>query len=191
MLSRSNLAQTLVIFAALLTSGLVFDQQIEEPQRLFDLNSYSLISEKKINIANLANGNYQFCSQPDPKDWQDGAGVCANFHKTGNRFDGYYGYPHSDNFICIRGNLKGNLIAGEALSILWANQQQNNIPTSAFKWDLEERLTLSQGNLINAANHHQDAVQWIIYRQALLNLEGFYQYNRPRMTPVAQLCQWK
>jgi hypothetical protein len=81
-------------------------------------------------------------------------------------------------------------MVSEALSILWADGQQNNISTSAFKWDSEERLTLSQGNLIITANH-EDAVQWIIYRQALLNLEGFYQYNRPRMTPISQLCQWK
>ncbi|ABA23343.1 conserved hypothetical protein [Trichormus variabilis ATCC 29413] len=190
MLNRSSLTQKLVIFTALLSIGLVFHQQVKEPQRLFQLNSHLWVSEKKVNIANLADGSYQFCSQPDPQDWRDGAGVCANFHKTAHHFNGYYGYPHSDNFICIRGNIKGNLIVGEALSILWADEQQNNISTSAFKWDSEERLTLSQGNLISTANH-ADAVQWIIYRQALLNLEGFYQYNRPRMTPVSQLCHWK
>lgn len=183
MLNRASLAQTLVIIAALLPIGLVFNQPVKEQQRLF-------LTLQKVNIASLANGNYQFCSQPDPQDWRDGAGVCANFQKMGNHFNGYYGYPHSDNFICIKGDIKNNLIAGKALSILWNDEQKNNIPTSAFKWDLEERLTLSQGNLINAANH-QDGVQWIFYDQALLNLEGFSQYNRPRMTPVSQLCEWK
>ncbi|MBD0390779.1 MAG: hypothetical protein ICV54_30870, partial [Nostoc sp. C3-bin3] len=150
------------------------------------LNSHFLLLGRKVNIASLANGNYQFCSLPDPQDWRDGVGVCANFQKIGNRFAGYYGYPHSDSFICIRRDIKSNLIAGEALSILWTDEQKNNIPTSAFKWDLEERLTLSQGMIIAANN--QDSVQWIRYTQALLNLEGFYQYNRPRMAPVSQLC---
>lgn len=181
MLYGSTLAKTLVILAVFLPIGLVFHQPKKE-QQLF------LATEQKVNIANLADGNYQFCSQPDPQDWRDGAGVCANFQKMENRFDGYYGYPHSDSFICVRGDINSNLIAGKASSILWTDEQ-NNIPTSAFKWDLEERLTLSQGNFISSANH-QDAVQWIVYNQALLNLEGFYQYNRPRMTPVSQLCKW-
>lgn len=181
---NGNLRQTLVIIVALLPIWLVFDQPMKEQQRLL------LALGQKVNIASLANGNYQFCSQPDPQDWRDGVGVCANFQKIGNRFDGYYGYPHSDSFICIRGEIKNSLIAGKALSILWTDEQNNNLPTSAFKWDSEERLTLSQGKLINAAKHEDD-VQWIVYNQALLNLEGFYQYNRPRMTPVSQLCEWK
>ncbi|BAY40876.1 hypothetical protein NIES2111_52660 [Nostoc sp. NIES-2111] len=182
MLDRNNFTQVLVIFGAVFSIGLVFHQPAKEYKRPF------LMVGQKVNIANLATGNYQFCSQPDPQDWRDGAGVCANFQKKENRFDGYYGYPHSDSFICIRGDIKDNLIAGKALSILWTDEQ-NNIATSAFKWDLEERLTLSQSNFISAANN-QDDVQWIVYGQALLNLEGFYQYNRPRMTPVSQLCKW-
>lgn len=143
------------------------------------------------NIASLVNGNYQLCSQPDPQDWRDGAGVCFNFHKIGNRVNGYYGYPHSDEFICIRGIVDGDYITGEGLGIVWDNFQPKNTPESAeFKWDSEGRLTLSKGNILNTINADEDGVKWILYRKASLNLEGFYQYNRPRMTPVSQLCQW-
>jgi hypothetical protein len=183
MLSSNNLAQTLVMFAALLIN-FNFNQSFQKQ------NTNLWVAVPKVNIANLADGNYQFCSQPDPQDWRVGEGVCANFKKTANQFDGYYGYPHSDNFICIRGDMKGNLITGEALAIFWSGNQQNNLPKSAFKWDVEGRLTLSQGNLMSNVNHHEDAVQRIIYHQALLNLEGFYQYNHPRMTPPSQLCEW-
>ncbi|MBD2361731.1 hypothetical protein H6G36_11150 [Anabaena minutissima FACHB-250] len=183
MLSINNLTQTLVIFTALLIN-FNFNQSVQKQ------NANLWVAVPKVNIANLADGNYQFCSQPDPQDWRVGAGVCTNFKKTVHKFEGYYGYPHSDNFICIRGNMKGNLITGEALAILWSGSQQNNLPKSAFKWDVEGRLILSQGNLMSNANHHEDAVQRIIYHQALLDLEGFYQYNHPRMTPPSQLCDW-
>ncbi|MCF4965807.1 hypothetical protein [Nostoc sp. CMAA1605] len=179
MLSLIIPAQIFVLSAALLINGFNWHQSHQKQD-----------TKPQINIANLANGNYQFCSQPDPQDWRVGAGVCANFQKTANRFEGYYGYPHSDNFICIRGNVKGNLITGEAFAILWSGNQQNHLPQSRFIWDAEGRLTLSQSYLMGTANHHEDAMQRIFYRQALLNLEGFYQYNRPRMTPPLQLCKW-
>ncbi|OCQ97111.1 hypothetical protein BCD64_16145 [Nostoc sp. MBR 210] len=143
-----------------------------------------------VNIASLVNGQYQFCSQPDPQDWRDGAGVCFNFSKTGNQVNGYYGYPHSDQFVCVRGIADKNRITGEGLSIVWDIPQKNTVDSAEFKWDAEENLTLSQANILNTANVDEDSATWILYRKASLNLEGFYQYNRPRMTPVSQLCQW-
>ncbi|RCJ38391.1 hypothetical protein A6770_13680 [Nostoc minutum NIES-26] len=187
---KSNLLNLGVVFATLLANSLISDSQVKGKIPLLPTQK-SWIAVQSANIATLANGNYQFCSQPDPKDWRDGAGVCLNFSKVGNRLNGYYGYPHSDNFICIRGTVDNNLIAGEALAILWGVNQLKNTPESAFKWDLEQRLTLSQGHLISTANNGEDAVKRILYRHASLNLEGFYQYNRPRMTPPSQLCEWK
>jgi hypothetical protein len=73
-------------------------------------------------IATLADGNYQFCSQPAPHDWQDGAGVCFVFQKFDRQVEGYYGYPHLDNFICVRGRVEDNRITGEALEISWAGR---------------------------------------------------------------------
>ncbi len=68
-----------VLCGAILTNASVAQSQFAQP-----------------SIAKLANGNYQFCSQPKPNDWRDGAGVCLNFVKVGDRIGGYYGYPHSD-----------------------------------------------------------------------------------------------
>ncbi|WP_228058938.1 hypothetical protein [Nostoc sp. LEGE 06077] len=149
-----------------------------------------LLTNKPINIASLVNGNYQFCSQTDPQDWRDGAGVCFNFTKNGHQVNGYYGYPHSEQFICIRGIVEGNRITGEGLGIVWDIQPENTQNSAEFKWDSEERLTLSQANILNTVNVDEDNANWIWYRKASLNLEGFYQYNRPRMTPVFKLCQW-
>lgn len=119
-----------------------------------------------------------------------GAGVCFVFAKTGNRIDGYYGYRHCDRFICLWGKVDGNRIAGEALAISWAGHQQNQIPESAFHWDSEKRLTISQGNIVRTTKDAEDTIEWILDRNALLDIDGLYQYNRPRMTTAAQLCEW-
>jgi len=141
-------------------------------------------------VATLADGNYQFCSQPDPHDWQDGAGVCFVFQKSDRQVEGYYGYPHSDNFICIKGQVEDNRIIGKALEISWAGHKWTDIPQSAFTWDSSGRLTLSQGNIVRSINDVEGRIDWIAFRQAALNLNGFYQYSHPRMTPLPQLCEW-
>jgi hypothetical protein len=141
-------------------------------------------------VATLADGNYQFCTQPDPHNWQDGAGVCFVFQKFDRQVDGYYGYPHSDNFICVKGQVEDNQITGEALEISWAGHEWTDIPQSAFGWDSEGRLTLSQGNIIRTTDDVEGRIDWILFRKAVLNLGGFYQYSSPRMTPPAQLCEW-
>ena len=144
-----------------------------------------------VNIATLTNGRYQFCSQPDPEDGRDGAGVCFNFTKTDDRVDGYYGYPHSDYFICVRGAVDGSLITGEALALSWAGDQWSSIPESESTWDQEEHLTLSQGNLIRTAGSDDHRTDWILFRQALLNVSEFYLYASPRMRPASELCVWQ
>ncbi|MEA5506713.1 hypothetical protein VB735_27160 [Halotia wernerae UHCC 0503] len=191
MQNKNNLWQLGVVFATLLAGSLIPNSSVKGNQISFSPIAAFGDTAYAANITNLANGNYQFCSQPDPKNWRDGAGVCFNFSKIGNRIEGYYGYPHSDNFICIRGTVNGNYIAGEALAISWGINQWKNTPESTFKWDSEGNLTLSQGNIVNTVNRGEDAVKWILYRHALLNTEGFYQYNYPRMTSPSQLCEWK
>lgn len=141
-------------------------------------------------VATLADGNYQFCSQPDPHDWQDGTGVCFVFHKSDRYVSGYYGYPHSDNFICFKGQVEDNSIVGEALEISWAGRERTNIPQSAFTWDSEGYLTLSQGNIVRTSDDVEGRIDWILFREAALNLSGFYQYSSPRMTAPTQLCDW-
>ncbi len=188
MQNRSNLLGLGVVFATLLASSLISYSQVKGKQILSSITQL-WFTARPVNIASLANSNYQFCSQTDPKDWRDGAGVCFNFNKMGNRVNGYYGYPHSDHFICIRGVVDGSCITGEALATSWAVNQWENRLKSLFKWDLEGRLTLSQGHMITT-DDDKDGVKWILYRNASLNVEGFYQYNRPRMTSPSQLCDW-
>jgi hypothetical protein len=191
MQNKNNLWQLGVVFATLLLGSLIADSSVQSNQISSSAIAAFGDTAYAAKIANLTNGNYQFCSQPDPKDWRDGTGVCFNFSKIGNRVEGYYGYPHSDNFICIRGTVNGNYIAGEALAISWGINQWKNTPESTFKWDSEGHLTLSQGKIISTVNSGEDAVKWILYRHASLNIEGFYQYNYPRMTSPSQLCEWK
>jgi hypothetical protein len=159
-------------------------------QRQKDPQTRKINQNQRYAIANLADGNYQFCSQPDPKDWRVGAGVCFNFGKISDRVDGYYGYPHSDDFICVRGKVNNNLITGEALEISWAVNPWNKIPESTFKWDSEGRLTLSQGSIIRTSNSENGRINWILFPKASLNITGFYQYSSPKMTPPSQLCEW-
>jgi hypothetical protein len=155
----------------------------------------ALISSDKAHaqntIATLANGNYQFCSQPKPQDWRNGAGVCFNFTKTGDLVDGYYGYPHSDDFICVRGLTNGSLVTGEALAISWGGRQWISIPKPEFKWDEEGHLSLKDGKVIRTAMDRGGRTEWILFSHAKLNTDGFYQYQQPLMTSPSQLCDWQ
>ncbi|WP_341528109.1 hypothetical protein WKK05_01795 [Nostoc sp. UHCC 0302] len=188
---RSNFLLLSLVFTALLTDSLISYSQVKDKQSLSLPLQNLWVTAQTVNIASLANGNYQLCSQPDPQDWRDGAGVCLNFSKVENRVDGYYGYPHSDHFICIRGIVNGNHIIGEALAISWGVNLLKNTPESAFTWDSEGRLTVSQGRVVSTTNDSEDAAKWILYRNASLDIQGFYQYSFPRMSPTSQLCDWE
>jgi hypothetical protein len=141
-------------------------------------------------IGNLANGKYQFCSQPKPNDWRDGAGVCLNFAKVGDRIDGYYGYPHSDVFICIRGGSLNDTITGKALGIFGFTNQPGEVPQTQLEWDVEKRLRLGRGKVIRSIRDRENRTDWTLFQDAALNLQGFYQYLKPQMTPASELCDW-
>ncbi|MBE9014762.1 hypothetical protein IQ272_01050 [Chroococcidiopsidales cyanobacterium LEGE 13417] len=201
MLARNTILNLGVAIAALLVGITIkSDLQSTVPSLQPQYNSIAgqlevtpnqIATQIQPRIATLADGNYQFCSQSDPHDWQDGAGVCFVFQKCDRQVSGYYGYPHSDNFICVKGKVTDNLIVGKALEISWAGREWTDIPHSVFKWDWEGRLTLSQGNIVRTINDVEGRVDWIVFRQATLDLNGFYQYSSPRMTPPPQLCEWQ
>jgi hypothetical protein len=188
MLTRSNVSKFAVILATFFAGTLIASKPVQSQERPFSRNQYSSVSPS--TIAALANGKYQFCTEAEPKDWRDGAGICLNFIKTGNRIDGYYGRPHSDDYICIRGQANGNRISGNALAVLWGNSPSEKIPESEFKWDEEGRLTLSQGKIIRSAKNGDGRVDWVLFSKANLNATGFLRYSQPRMTPASQLCKW-
>jgi hypothetical protein len=141
-------------------------------------------------ISTLANGDYQFCSEPKPNDWRDGAGVCLNFAKAGNRIDGYYGYPHSDVFICIRGISLNNTITGRALGASWSSNEPGEFPQNRLEWDVEKRLRLGRGKIIRSIGDRENRTDWILFQDALLNVKGLYRYTTPKMTPASKLCDW-
>lgn len=202
MLTKSTILNLGVVFAAFLVGILLGSDRVQgravpsfQPQDNLIVGQLVATPDKTKDqtqpmVATLADGNYQFCSQPDPHNWQDGAGVCFVFQKVARQVEGYYGYPHSDNFICIKGKVDDNLITGEALEISWTGHEWTDIPQSTFKWDLEGRLTLSQGSIIRTVDDVEGQIDWLLFRKAVLNLDGFYQYSSPRMTPPSQLCEW-
>jgi hypothetical protein len=141
-------------------------------------------------IGNLENGKYQFCSEPNPNDWRDGAGVCLNFAKAEDRIDGYYGYPHSDVFICIRGSSLNNTITGRALGVSWSSSEPGEFPPNRLEWDVEKRLRLGRGKVIRSIGDRDDRTDWISFQDAWLNVKGLYRYTTPKMTPASKLCDW-
>ncbi|GAA6616766.1 hypothetical protein [Scytonema sp. NUACC26] len=104
---------------------------------------------------------------------------------------GYYGYPHSDRFVCIRGEVNDSSIKGEALEILWDVNPESNISKSNIEWDSEGRLTLGKGNIVRTEEGMDGTIHWILFPKASLNVKGFYRYTAPRMTPPSQLCLWR
>jgi hypothetical protein len=154
-----------------------------------------LLAQSQSGVAALSDGTYQFCSQPDPADWRDGAGVCFNFNKVGDYVEGYYGYPHSDDFICVRGSVDGSLITGEALAVVWAGSSWEHTPDTAFTWDAEGHLTLDQGDFLQTTSDETPGdesgqTNWVLFHSSLLNVDGFYQYSLPRMVAPSILCDW-
>jgi hypothetical protein len=138
-------------------------------------------------LAHLADGAYQFCTEPAPTDWRDGAGACLNVVKEGTILDGYYGYPHSESFVCLQGEVSENELHGQGFSISWPDHPWSNIPQTAFIWDEEGRLSLAEASV----TRHEGNVSWITFRQADLNMQALYLYPSARMNPPAQVCSFR
>lgn len=141
-------------------------------------------------LAKLGNGDYQLCSQVDPQDGRDGAGVCLNIAKRGDRVDGYYGYPHSGNFVCIRGQIDQHRVVGRGLVISWPSHPWPPIQPSQYQWRLDQHLTLKNGYLVRSVREAMGRVDWIEFDEVILDITGFYQYEAVKMRPPSQLCEW-
>jgi hypothetical protein len=142
-------------------------------------------------IATLINGNYQFCTEPPPRDWRTGAGVCFYFTKISDRVSGYYGYPYTDDFICVRGKVQNNLVIGEALMISWLGREWTRIPKTALKWDEEGHLLLKDGKISRTTSDKSGRTEWILFGSAKLDARGFYRSNKLPLTSPSRLCKWK
>lgn len=140
-------------------------------------------------IAELSDGTYQLCSQPAPENWQQGTGVCLVGIKQNDSFDGYYGYPHSDAFVCLRGMISGSELTGQGYLISWESHRWEILPVQPFFWDTEERLQLDQGRLVQSSSESA-SVDLAMFEKATLDFHAFYLYHEPQMTPAQQLCDW-
>jgi hypothetical protein len=139
------------------------------------------IAHAQDGMATLPDGNYQFCSQPETKDSPFGAGVCLWFRKVNNRVVGNYGYPQSDDSICVSGEVQDNLATGEALAVSWPGRSWEDIPQSPVDWDEEGRLKVGQGSIIHTSGSKDERIDWIQFRSAVLNFKDFYRYSQVGM----------
>ncbi len=142
-------------------------------------------------LASLADGHYQLCTEPPPDDWRDGDGVCLNIFKQGRQLEGYYGYPHSSRFVCLRGQISGTQFQGEGMIISWSAHPWTDIPQTAFTWDDEARLMLVEGRVAHEEGTGEEQTRWIVFPAATLDLRNLYRYPSPQMTPPTQLCNWQ
>ena len=166
-----------------LTAGIISTS----PSRAQELR----LPEEPTLVVSLTDGAYQFCTEPPPQDWRDGAGGCLNVQKTNTTLDGYYGYPHSGSFVCLRGNVSNHFLSGRGLVMSWAGYNWPEIPQKDFYWDKEQRLLLSQGKQVGSEGEGQDQINWIMFQTATLNLKDLYRYPEVRMTKPGQLCDWR
>lgn len=148
------------------------------------------IKASQITLAALPDGDYQLCTEPEPQDWRDGAGVCLNVMKQNLSASGYYGYPHSSSFICLRGEILEEVLSGEALFVSWPAHEWVDIPQGEFSWDEEGRLLLNQVRRIPGEETTEGGINWIFFQQANLNIQGLYDYSSPRMKSPSLLCDW-
>lgn len=173
-----------------LVAGLLLFNSVTMPMVLKAKREAGMIPTAETVLKHLANGAYQFCTEPDPQDWRDGAGACLNFVKQGTDIDGYYGYPHSDGFVCLQGRVSDNWFEGKGLVIVWAGSIVAEMPRDEVNWGKQDRLYLGKGNLVHREGMGKDQIAWIVFRKTRLNMKGLYPYASPRMTPATQLCDW-
>ena len=142
-------------------------------------------------LADLPDGHHQLCSEPDPKDWRDGAGVCLDFSKQDQYIQGYFGYPHSSDFVCLQGELDSpGIVRGEGHLLIWGEATTDEIPSDRFAWDSTGHLNLNDVGLLRQVGEENFPIYRVLFREAELNTDRFYRYPTPRMKSHLDLCDW-
>ncbi|NJK63695.1 MAG: hypothetical protein HC921_14310 [Synechococcaceae cyanobacterium SM2_3_1] len=141
------------------------------------------------SLSELQDGTYQLCSQPDPQDWRDGAGVCLAMRKQGSQVQGYYGYPHSDCLICLLGYVQDNTITGVAASPVVMGSTYLGSPEAEFYWDEEENLWLN-GRDSQLLSDPETGYSWMVLPHASLDTRDLILYDSQRMRSPDELCPW-
>jgi hypothetical protein len=189
-----------------LVAGLIFSVQAFSPfpaktRPLWKANGWlsaGNAAEPSFNLAQLGDAAYQFCSEPEPRDWRQGAGVCFWFKKSGNEVVGIYGYPHSGRYIdCISGSLDRQSMVGEALAIASSAEDWPQLPRQGLTWDEEGHLRLGSGKIVHTEKHQSVKLDLVHFRSAVLNLQGFYRYRSakvkqmPTLPKTCDIVSWK
>ncbi|MEL6325666.1 MAG: hypothetical protein AAFQ61_01990 [Cyanobacteria bacterium J06626_23] len=173
-----------------LVGGLLFSSVLAQPLAAASELTLSQVLTPTERLVNLADGHYQFCTEPPPDDWRDGDGVCLNVWKRENWLEGYYGYPHSSRFVCLRGQVLGEQLQGEGMVISWSAHPWTDIPQTPFTWDDEGRLMLGEGRIAQEEGVGEEQTRWIVFQTAQLNLESLYRYPSVQMNSPDLLCNW-
>ncbi|MGL6338707.1 MAG: hypothetical protein ACRC80_06145 [Waterburya sp.] len=84
--------------------------------------------QEDILIENLVNGNYRFCSDPNPypnDDEPDAHRYCFDFTKTGSKVTGSYLYraPKDVPIICLEGVAQDNQVNGTGYEMIFGNSE--------------------------------------------------------------------
>lgn len=162
-----------------------------EPPARSSLGPLPELSPAQSPLQDLPDGHYQLCSEPDPQDWRDGAGACFRFSKQADAVEGYYGYPHSSDFICLRGKItQPSWVFAEGQLLIWGDAIADAIPPGRFTWDGEGRLTLDHAGPLRQVGEEGWPVYRVLFRTAELDTERFYRYPAPRMKSHLDLCEW-
>lgn len=123
------------------------------------------------SFADLPDGNYRLTSADFPfrivstQELLESDGTVFLFRKQGNRVVGSFGYPETDNSICISGTIEGNVVTGQAV----LESTEATIPEAPA-------LTISNRA---AGGRSMDAA---------LNLNGFSRINAGTVLPQ-QACR--
>ncbi len=148
--------------------------------------SQTPISSDSLNLNDLPDGDYRLCGPHSSAELSGDQDPCYVFNKSGPQVDGYFGYPNSDSFICVRGNVSPLTVTGEALGLSWAGSIWTALPQTRFNWDPEGHLWLNQAILA----HSTDMGQWILFQDATLHLSGFQHQTSSTARSPLDLCDW-
>lgn len=106
-------------------------------------NSQQNIKQNETKIENLSDGNYRYCSDPNPYPYEDKIDVhryCFTFTKTGIKVVGYYLYraPKDTPYICIEGKVENNFIVGAGYEKIYTKETWKPYTENDFSPFLEQ-----------------------------------------------------
>ena len=161
-------------FAPLSWSSSTIERASAEPQTQFGEQVKTLKQ-----LSQMPDGQHQLCSEPEPTGFLQGAGICFWFKKVGPQFIGYYGLPHSGEFIdCVSGTINEEKLVGEAIAVSWGNTPFPS-PEQLEKvtW---KTLTLGSGTVEYQSSNRFGDISLIRFDKAELTLRDFYRYSPER-----------